>query len=63
MIITILLLLINYKAMLKVNKDTKYNYVSPCFVEFDVDFYQRMLMNCSPSVSKTKNNLTITDIG
>ena len=39
MIITILLLLINYKAMLKVDKDTKDNYISPCFVEFDVDFY------------------------
>lgn len=51
--------------MLKVDKNTKDNYVSPCFVEFDVDFYhyQSMLMNCFPSVSKTKNNLTITDIG
>lgn len=41
----------NYYIII-VNKDTKYNYVSPCFVEFDVDFYQRMLMNCFPSVSK-----------
>lgn len=49
--------------MLKVDKNTKDNYVSPCFVEFDVDFYQRTPINCAPSVSKTKNNLTITDIG
>lgn len=54
--------------MLKVNKDTKDNYISPCFVKFDTDFYdkdfyKRMFINCTPSVSKTKNNLTITDIG
>ena len=56
MIITILLLLINYKAMLKVDKDTKDNYTATTVIPAIPDFDKWLYSNNVKVVTKLIDN-------